>query len=128
MACCSNHVEGFITMACPSSVSVVPYLLPSLLCVDVANVSAHKAALGDVIQRTQPPTPAQDQYFTSDTQACYLVQEQTSKSRLLTETQSQLDPLPGSLLLVEESGSEANNQPHPQQLITPTTADYTHNS
>ena len=40
------------------SVSVAAYLLPSLFCVDVANVSTHKTALRDVIQRAQPPPPA----------------------------------------------------------------------
>ena len=49
------------------SISVAAYLLPSLFCVDMANVSTHKAALWDVIQRAQPPPPAQDQRFTSDT-------------------------------------------------------------
>ena len=40
------------------SVSVAAYLLPSLFCVDEANVSTHKTALRDVIQRAQPPPPA----------------------------------------------------------------------
>lgn len=73
------------------SVSVAAYLLPSLFCVDVANVSTHKTALRDVIQRAQPPAPAQDQ-VTQGTHTSMLPSIGTllynpSKARLLTETQ-----------------------------------------